>query len=151
MSSPLLPARRVRGFSLVEILLTMALIGIILAASVPAYRKLQSVNDLSAAVSTLSQALRLAELKAQAIDEGSGWGVHAGTSTITVFKGSSFADRDQTRDAIFSFSGSIVVSAPSDAFFVPFSGAPSAPVAWRLSGGGVTHSVSVNNLGILTY
>lgn len=151
MLSPLLPARRVKGFSLVEILLTMALIGIILAASVPAYRKLQSVNDLSAAVSTLSQALRLAELKAQAIDESSGWGVHAGTSTITVFKGASFADREQTSDAIFSFSGSIAVTAPADVFFAPLSGAPSVPIVWQLSGGGVTHSVSINNLGILTY
>ncbi|SRR3989338_8834261 len=151
MLPPFPPARHVKGFSLVEILLTMALISIVLAISVPSYRKLQSANDLSVAMSTLSQALRLAELKAQAVVEGSGWGVHAETGAVIIFKGSSFASRDQTRDEVFSFSGSIAITAPADVFFAPLYGTPVAPAVWELSGIGETRSVSVNSLGILSY
>ncbi len=144
-------ARRVDGFSLLEILLTMALISLTLAVSVPAYRRLQSANDLSIAVSTLNQAVRTAQLKAQAIDEGSGWGVHVSPGAIAVFKGQSFDARDQTQDEIFSFSGGIAIAASADVFFAPLSGAPAAPVSWQLSGGGQTRSVAVNSLGILAY
>ena len=93
----------------------------------------------------------LAELKAQAVVEGSGWGVHAETGAVIIFKGSSFASRDQTCDEVFSFSGSIAITAPADVFFAPLYGTPVAPAVWELSGIGETRSVSVNSLGILSY
>lgn len=151
MLLPFPRAHRAKGFSLVEILLTMALISIVLVVSIPAYRKLQSENDLSIAVSTLSQALRTVELKAQGIDEGSGWSVHIATSTIVVFSGSSFSARDQTQDEVFSFSGSVVITTLADVFFAPLYGTPLAPATWQFEANGQTRSVSVNSLGILTY
>lgn len=143
--------RHLKGFSLLEIMLTTALIGLILVTSIPAYRQLQLSNDLSIAVSTLSQTLRLVQLKSQAIEQGNGWGIHIATSTIMIFKGSSFDTRDQTLDENFSFGSGVAISEPADVFFTPLSGTPLTPTAWQLKGGDQTRSVAINSLGILNF
>lgn len=136
---------------MVEILLTMALIGIVLATSIPAYQKLQTENDLAITVSTLAQALRLAELKAQAITENSGWGVHSDPGVITIFKDSNFSNRDQTLDETFQFSKKISIVASADIFFLPLLGTPQSPSTWQISSSDQTRSITVNQLGTLLY
>lgn len=146
-----LRARHVKGFSLIEILLTMALISIVLAASIPAYQKLQSENDLAIAISTLAQSLRLAELKAQAVDEGSGWGIHSESGVITIFKGPTFANRDQTFDETFQFNKKISITSMADIFFVPFFGTPQTPGLWQIKESNQTRSITINQIGTLLY
>lgn len=150
--SLLLPqARHAKGFSLVETLLIMSLVGIILAASIPAYQKIQTENDLTIAFSTLTQALRLAQLKAQAVEQDSGWGIHGEPGIITIFKGASFATREQTLDETYQINKKINIAAPTDFFFLPFSGRPQTPGAWQISNSSQTRSISVNQLGTLIY
>jgi prepilin-type N-terminal cleavage/methylation domain-containing protein len=47
--------KRIQGFTLIEMLLSVACLGIILGMTVPAYRLLQTRNDLDVAMITLQR------------------------------------------------------------------------------------------------
>ncbi|MEN9342033.1 MAG: hypothetical protein RIQ54_289 [Candidatus Parcubacteria bacterium] len=82
-----------RGFSLVEILLSLALLALVAGIGAPLFVSFQNRNDLDVASVTLVHAMRRAQLLARAVSQDSDWGVSIGTSTITLFQGSSYAAR----------------------------------------------------------
>jgi prepilin-type N-terminal cleavage/methylation domain-containing protein len=57
---------RARGFTLIEILLSVALIGILAGLSLPVYQAFQVKNDLSVAVDTVVQSMRRAQMLSRA-------------------------------------------------------------------------------------
>ena len=96
-----------KGFSLIEILLAMAIVGILAITAVPVFRTLLTENDLTISQMMLSQAARRAEANARAGAFDSDWGVRAAPKEAIVFKGTDFGSRDAAQDAIFSLPSSI--------------------------------------------
>ncbi len=130
-----LPANR--GFTLVEMLLSIAAMSIIAGISIPLYQSFQNRNDLDIATVTLAQSMRRAGALAQASDGDASWGIAVATGTITLFKGGSYAARDAAYDESYAMPENIAVSGLSEAVFAKFTGMP--------VGTGTTVFTSVNN------
>jgi prepilin-type N-terminal cleavage/methylation domain-containing protein len=140
------------GFSLIEVLLTVVILALIVSFSMPAVRSFWVRNDLDISVTTIAQTLRRASVLAEASDGDSNWGVDVRAGKITLYKGASFASRDQNFDESSSLSASIVPDGESDVSFVKFTGLPQAPATIVLtSTTNETRTITVNSKGTVTF
>ena len=132
-----------KGFTLIEVLLSLALMALLAVMSVPVYQSFQVRNDLDIAAVTLAQTLRRAELLSQAVDGDSTWGVRIESGLITLFKGASYGARDFNFDETFIVPTSITPSGAQEFVFAKLSGAPQ-------STGTVTFTSSINETRTIT-
>ena len=65
------------GFSLLEVLLSVTLIGVIGAFGAPLYLRLQVKNDLDLAAVSVAQSWRRAQVLTQVVEGDSVWGVRS--------------------------------------------------------------------------
>lgn len=149
-SSALKPFSQKNGFTLLELLLSVALMSLLAGIAAPMYLSLQAENEVAIAATTVADVLRRGQIRAQAVDGDSAWGVEMVSSTITLFKGNNFAARDQNFDENYKLTATIKLSGLSYVVFNKFSG-------WTTASGTViiTHqdgrqkNVSVSELGII--
>lgn len=113
-----------KGFTIVELLLSVAIVGI-LAATVTGFSLffLRS-NDLELALSATSQTLRRAQTLSRAGSLDSSWGVSLQPSAITLFKGQSFALRDMALDETMELPPTIAPSGLTEVVFSKINGLP---------------------------
>lgn len=141
-----------KGFALLELLLSIAVVAILSGLSVPVYQSFQVKNDLDVAVNTVAQGLRRAQVSSQSVDGDIGWGVNVGNSTIIVFKGSSFISRDSTFDEVFDLPSTITPSGLQEIVFNKFSGLPqSSGTITLFSSISETKTLTVNGKGMVEY
>lgn len=139
-----------KGFTLLEVLLSLALISLIIGMGAPLYQSFQVRNDLHVSVVTLANALRRAETLARGGDGDTSWGVHIESGAITVFRGASFSVRDAAYDETFTVPTSISPSGMLEFVFSRFTGFPSASGTTTLTSSiGETRTVTVNTKGMV--
>lgn len=126
-----------RGFTLVEMLLSVGIIAILTGLSVPVYATFAARNDLDLNHQSTAQALRRAQTYARAVEGDSQWGVSIQSNQTVLFKGASYATRDAGFDETTSF-GPGVTSTTGEIVFAKLSGAPSTT-------GGVTLTQTSTN------
>ncbi|NCN25498.1 hypothetical protein COT94_02335 [Candidatus Falkowbacteria bacterium CG10_big_fil_rev_8_21_14_0_10_37_14] len=108
---------KLSAFTLVEMLLIIAIMGVIVGLSAPVVRLSQISNNLDLAALTTTQAIKRAQLLSMAVAEDSNWGLNAGTSSLIIFKGANFATRDINFDEVWDMpSGTSVTSTASIVF-----------------------------------
>ena len=140
------------GFTLLEMLLSVAAITVIAGISIPVYQSFQARNELDIAAVTVAQSLRRAQLLAQAGDGDSNTGVRVQSGGITVFHGASYALRDTAVDEDFSVPTSIVPSGVSEIVFTKFTGLPTSVGSFILnSSTGETRTITINAKGSVAY
>ncbi|RJO59197.1 type II secretion system protein [Candidatus Parcubacteria bacterium] len=141
-----------QGFTLVEVLLSLAVVGIIAASATPVYQALQNRNDLDIAINTTAQAMRRAQLLSQAVANDTTWGVKILTGKISIFQGASYAGRDQNFDEDFSLPSSINLSGLDEAVFAKLSGFPLTSGALTLSSpNNESRTLTLNSKGTIAY
>jgi prepilin-type N-terminal cleavage/methylation domain-containing protein len=140
------------GFSFLETIMVLAIIGIISLAAVPVYQDFQLRNDLDVAANTIAQSLRRAQVLSQAVDGDSSWGLNVATSSITVFRGSTYAGRNTNFDEVFTMHPRISVSGTSEITFSKVFGLPSASTSVVLTiPGGESRTIGINSKGTVNY
>lgn len=139
------------GFTLIEILLVMAIVTILTAISAPFYLSLSRGNDLDAATSLLAQDLYQAQSYSRNRNQDSQWGVAVSGQVITLFSGSSYATRDTANDVVYTVPSSIAISGSSQIVYSKLYGLPQSTASFTLTGGGKTQTVVVNNKGMVEY
>lgn len=138
------------GFSLIELILSIAIIGILTGITSVVYYSLQVKNGLDIAAVSLAQSLRHAELRARGSDSDSAWGVYLQTGSITVFKGTAYASRDQTKDDVVSIPAGITLSGIREVAFAKFTGIPSTTGTITLATTTDSKIVSINSKGLVS-
>lgn len=144
------PFSQKNGFTLLELLLSVGLMSLLAGIAAPMYLSLQAENEVAITAATLSDLLRRGQIRAQAVDGDSDWGVEMVSSTVTIFKGSNFAARDQNFDENYKLAATINFSGTKEVVFTKFSG-------WTSASGTVliTHqdgrkkNVSISEAGII--
>ena len=140
------------GFTLIEMLLSIAAIGIIAGISIPVYQSFQVRNDLDIATVETVQTLRRGQVLAQAVDGDTGWGVKIQGGSITLFKGTSYAGRDSNFDEVFDMPGAIVPTGVTEVVFAKFTGLPQAiGTATFISNTNETRTITINAKGMVSY
>lgn len=144
--------RKNYGFTLIEMVLSIAVIVIIAGISVPIYQSFQIRNDLDIATATIAQSLRRAAVLSQAVDGDTSWGIKIQSGNIEIFKGVSYAARDVAYDEVFSVPTSITPSGLSEIVFTKFSGLPvSTGTVTLTSNTNETRAITINTKGMVNY
>ena len=141
------------GFSLMEMLLVVAILAIITVICVPIYASLQNTNGLNIATNTLVQDLYQAQLLSRNETYNSAWGVAISgpNQTITLYAGTSYASRNTAYDTVFSFQTTSTVSGLSEIDFSMFYGLPQSTGSITLKSGNTTNTVTINSEGMVDY
>lgn len=140
-----------QGFSLIEVLLAIALIALLSGLAAPVFLRLQTKNDLDLAAVSLAQSLRRAQVLAQAVDGDTSWGVKAQNGSIVIFKGVSYTARDTLYDESFDLPAGISPSGTTEYVFSKFTGLPQTTGSVTLSTESDTQTVTLNAKGIVNY
>jgi len=144
-----------RGFTLLEVLLSVAIISILVGLSLPLYRSLQTRSDLDATAQGIADALRRAQSYARSGNGDSVWGfsVQSGVGAFYMYKGASFASRDSAYDETFNLlSSSVISDTISGVTFGKLTGAPSAAGSLVLRNtNNETRTITLNAKGMVTY
>ncbi len=139
------------GFTLLELLLSVAIIGIFAGLSLPVYRTLLSKNDLDIATVTTAQTLRRAQIQSLAVDGDTTWGMKVQSGSIVLFKGASYPARDTVYDESFDIPTTISPSGTTEYVFSKLTGLPQSAGSVNLSTENDNRSVTINEKGTITY
>jgi len=140
------------GFTLIEILLYIAVFTLITGVSIPIYLSSQARNDFDITTVTIAQTLRRAQVLAQSVDGDTSWGVKIQSGSIIGFKGISYATRDTNFDEIFEIPGSLTPSGVQEVVFTKFTGLPQTTGSITLSSNtNETRNITVNTKGTVSY
>ena len=114
--------KRLKGFTLVELLLVIAIVAILAGVSFPYYSKILFRNSLSISNQAISQSLRRAQLLSQSGQSDSQWGIYAQANSLTLFSGATYATRDSSLDELHNLSEGIVLTGDTEIVFEKFTG-----------------------------
>lgn len=143
---------RVRGFTLIEVLLTVAIISVITIVSAPVYLGFQKTNELDVATNTLVQYLYQAQSYSRAEAHDCSWGVTINGQNLTLFCGNSYASRSTAFDNVYNIPASISVTTNLEQIYSKLYGMPTITGSYNLSTtSGQTSSVTINAKGMLEY
>jgi prepilin-type N-terminal cleavage/methylation domain-containing protein len=141
-----------KGFTLLEILLSVALIGILAVISAPVFQNLQTRNGLDISQVLVVQNLRRAQALSQAVTGDATWGVKIQSSSLTVFKGESYSARTSSFDEVSNFPINISVSGADEVVFSKLSGYPQTTGTITLvSNTNETRTITINEKGNVSY
>lgn len=140
-----------RGFTLLEMLLSVAIIALIAGMGVPVYQSFQNRNELDIAANALAQSLHRAQVLSQNQDGDSSWGVHIATGTITVFQGNSFASRDAEFDEVSVIPSSMMYTGTDEYVFSELFATTTMGTTTLTSINNESRSIVVNERGRVEY
>jgi prepilin-type N-terminal cleavage/methylation domain-containing protein len=136
-----------KGFSLIELLIVIGILAILGAIMAPIGAGLLSRNNLRTKTDEVIISLQAARVNSMSGKEDSPWGVSIGANQIILFKGTSFAARDQAFDEVFGYPSSLTIT-NSEVVFDLVTGLPSSSTTINLNGpGSLSEVVIVNSNG----
>lgn len=139
------------GFTLIEVVLSIAIIILIFGIGAPVYQDYQIRNGIDTSVNTIVENLRRAQALSMAVDGDSNWGVNIASGLITLFKGASFAGRDPVFDDSSEMLSTISPSGLTEVVFSKLNGFPNSAGTLTLSVAGNIRTISINEKGMLAY
>ncbi|MFC1645110.1 Tfp pilus assembly protein FimT/FimU [Patescibacteria group bacterium] len=144
--------RKNKGFTLIEVLLVVAVVAILAGFSAPILNSFQVKNDLNTAINIIAHSLRRAQVLSQAVDGDISWGVDIRNGSVTIFRGATYESRDANFDEAFDISGSIVTSGISEIVFNKFYGEPGVTGSITLTAVmGDPRGLTINEKGMIEY
>lgn len=141
-----------RGFTLIEALLSVSIMGIIAGLSIPVYQIFLVQNDLSNNTESVASSLRRAQTYARGVKDDSTWGVKVQSSVITLFKGATFATRDAAYDETTPLPSTITAGGMDEIVYTKLLGTPSTTGTITITtSNNDTRMVTINAKGMVAY
>ena len=140
------------GFTLIEVLLSVAILTLLTGLSLPVYETFMRRNDLDLTTQQVAAALRRAQTYARSVNRDSVWGVEVQTGTVTLFQGTNFATRNQNYDETFSIPSTVTASGLSGVQFAKLNETPNTTGTITLtSNANASRTITVNAKGMVEY
>ncbi|MFC1656540.1 Tfp pilus assembly protein FimT/FimU [Patescibacteria group bacterium] len=112
------------GFTIVELLLSVAIISIIFGLSIPFYQTFYINSGYNTAISDIRQNIYRAEARARNSEQDSIWSLRIQNNNIYIYLGNDFANRNSEYDEIIEIAGSVTIEDIPDIHFAKLSGIP---------------------------
>lgn len=143
--------RLLHGYTLIEVLVTVALVVSLVGISIPIYQNFQIINELDSAVNLSVRVLRSTQMQSQAVQQDSSWGVYFSSGKVTIYKGNTYATRDSSFDQAYDISANVNVSGLNDFNYSKVFGDPSSTGTITFTNFNNAKTITVNSKGALTY
>lgn len=140
------------GFTLLEVMLSVAILTLLTGLSLPVYETFMRRNDLDLTTQQLAASLRRAGTYARGVNRDSAWSVEVQPTAVTLFQGTNFATRNQIYDEKFAMPASITISGLSEVQFAKLSATPNTTGTITLtSSANATRTVTINAKGMVEH
>lgn len=139
---------RQKGFTLIEVIMVIVIIGLVTASSAAFYAKFYGQSSLTQTTDALIEQLRKAQLYAMTGRLGGNWGIHNGLNQIILFQGNSYGQRDASFDEIMSIYQPTIISGFTDIVFYK-TGTPSATGTITVSAASTVKTITVGSMGVI--
>ena len=139
-----------RGFSLIEILIALILLGILLAISIPVGLNLLYMSQLDSAADNVLGHLRFVQSRAMTQEWDASHGIYVTSTSYTSFAGDSYMMRNTAFDQTFDFSGWVTATttfSSRDVVFSRLTGLPEEEGSLTLSNPHGSRTIRVNSQG----
>ncbi|MEK7473315.1 MAG: prepilin-type N-terminal cleavage/methylation domain-containing protein [Patescibacteria group bacterium] len=137
------------AFTLLELLIVMGMLvlfaGLAAAVSTPALRN----AEFDRVRETVRSELAAARADTIGGTSDSSWGVAFSSGSITRYRGTSYATRDQTLDLVTTFGNGVTLSGDTDVTFVRPTGAPIAAATIIITNGALRATTTINAVGAI--
>ncbi len=144
--------KTIRGFTLIEMVLSVAMLTLILGMTLPMLRTFTVRNDLDVAVNSVVQNMRRAQTLAYVGDGDTPWGLHVSVGSILIYKGASYATRDQLYDEVTTIPTSITVEGFNEVTFSKSTGMPQSTGTLTLTSiFNEARNITINQKGMVDY
>lgn len=138
-----------KGFTLVELLLVIALMAMVAGFSTPFYARFLTQNSVSTVRDQLTSHLRRAQMNAMMGKNDGPWGVTFVSPKLILFQGASYATRITALDESFIVNPSISISGLNELIYTKTTGLPNTSTSIVISGTGSVKTISVSNQGVV--
>lgn len=140
------------GFTLIEVLLSVAIISLLVGISLPVYETYARRNDLDVTTQGIAAMLRRAATYARGANDDSAWTVRVSGGSALLYQGTTYAARDTALDETLPIPGSITSSGLSEIQFAKLSGAPDTTGSITLtSSTNDVRTITINGKGTVDY
>lgn len=140
-----------KGFTLIEVILSIFLLSFLFAVSVPVLQSFLFRSELEDATNAYYRSLRTAQTLSQSSFYDSTWGVRYLPGQVVVFSGANYASRDTTRDRSFSISSRVSATGVTEVIFSKLYGYPNTTGNINLIGNGASKVISLNERGQINF
>jgi len=140
-----------KGFSLIEILIALAIVAIFSTISISSYQSLNARNNLNIAVIDVVEFIRNAKVMAEDGKYDSNIGVHFAEGSVIIFSGDSYSSRNTLNDQILNLPRGVNISGVSDIIFTKITGKTSNTgdlIVANISG---NKTLTINSYGTIMY
>lgn len=136
-----------KGFSLIELLVVVAIFAILAVVSDSVYVNLKSSSNLKIATTSVVQAIRHAQINSQAVKEDSKWGIEILSNEVIIFKNNYVYPGSLSLD----LPKGIVPSGISEIIFEKMSGSTTTTGTITLTNSSGVKNILINEKGTITY
>ena len=139
-----------RGFTLIELVLVLALISLVSLAGIGLRDQLSGALESVGAVETAQNALRYAHAAARAQYGDAAWSVRFVPGSVTAFRGSVWDARDTSFDRLFSLDPAPVLVATAQVTFEKMTGFVGVPAEISLQSERWATRLVIDQYGMIT-
>ncbi len=139
------------GFTFIEVLIVIALLGVIAGFAIPFYQSFQVASNLDNTAQQLVSTLRLAQARAMASESLSDFGVHFESQQYVLFKGNSYNPADPFNES-YNIAGTLTISSGvgSEVVFTAVNGNTTNTGSVQIStSGGKLRTITINEMGMV--
>ena len=140
-----------KGFSIIEILVTIAIFSTLISVSVSVYQKINANNNLVIATDMVVESIRHSKNKAENNNLDSNWGVKLSNPEIVLFSGDSYNNRDSSNDRIFVLPRGIKIDGIEEIIFSKLLGNTVDVGEITLSNSYGNQILTINEYGSISY
>lgn len=143
--------RQVKGFSLIEVLLILAILGLVGGMSIPFYQSFQVKSELENTTKEITQTIRRAQITAMSSEGLTAHGIHFSGQQYILFRGAVYNPADIYNEAFdIASTLSVFTGGNDDIIFSSVSGIPNVEATIIInSNNGASNSITINGLGVL--
>jgi type II secretory pathway pseudopilin PulG len=141
----------VRGFTLLEALLVIALLGALVGLAIPFYQSFQVTSQVDSATEELVATFRSAQARAMASEGLQPFGVHLEASRFVVFRGTTYVPSDPLNEVTtLPPRVSLLPAGPANFIFSATRGATGVAGSVAIRGSNKQRNVTINELGVVS-